>query len=88
MTPLPEDGKSKSGEGVRTLTASAIAELVGGTLAGDPDVEVQSLAPLDRATSVDLSFLAAARYAPLYERTTAGAVLIAPEFAEVAWARR
>ena len=84
MTPLPEDGKSKSGEGVRTLTASAIAELVGGTLAGDPDVEVQSLAPLDRATSVDLSFLAAARYAPLYERTTAGAVLIAPEFAEVA----
>ena len=84
MTQLPQDGKSTSGEGVRTLTASAIAELVGGTLSGEPDVEVRALAPLDRATPSDLSFLAAARYAPLYERTTAGAVLIAPEFAELA----
>jgi len=75
---------SPSGEGVRTLTASTIAELVGGTLAGEPNVEVRALAPLDRATPSDLSFLAAARYAPLYERTTAGTVLIAPEFADLA----
>jgi UDP-3-O-[3-hydroxymyristoyl] glucosamine N-acyltransferase len=57
---------------------------VGGTLAGEPNVEVRALAPLDRATPSDLSFLAAARYAPLYERTTAGTVLIAPEFADLA----
>ena len=47
-------------------------------------MEVRALAPLDRATPSDLSFLAAARYAPLYERTTAGTVLIAPEFADLA----
>ena len=84
MTPSERDGSSTSGEGVRTLTASAIAELVGGTLNGDPRAEVRAIAPLDRATSADLSFLAAARYAPLYERTAAGTVLIAPEFADLA----
>ena len=81
MTPSDKDGMSASGEGVRTLTALAIAELVGGTLNGDPTAEVRALAPLDRATPFDLSFLAAARYAPMYERTSAGTVLIAPEFA-------
>lgn len=71
---------SGSGEGVRTLTASDIADLVGGVLRGDASRRVTALAPLDRATASDLSFLASARYAPLYERTGAGAVLIAPEF--------
>ena len=41
------------------------------------------MAPLDRASESDLSFLASSRYAPLYERTRASAVLIAPEFAEL-----
>jgi len=41
------------------------------------------LAPLDRAKPADLSFLASARYARLYERTQASAVLIAPEFSEL-----
>ena len=76
--------ETTSGEGVRTLTASDIAGLVGGTLAGDERAEVRALAPLDRATESDLSFLANARYAPLYERTRASTVLIAPEFAELA----
>ena len=56
---------------------------MGGALAGDPNIEVRSLAPLDRATPADLSFLAASRYAPLYEHTAAGVVLVAPEFADV-----
>ena len=76
--------ETKSGEGVRTLTASDIAGLVGGTLAGNERAEVRALAPLDRATESDLSFLANARYAPLYERTRASTVLVAPEFAELA----
>jgi len=84
VTPSEQDSKSLGGEGVRTLTASVIAELVGGTLNGDGNAEVRALAPLDRATATDLSFLANARYAPLYERTQASAVLIAPEFAELA----
>lgn len=45
---------------------------------------MSALAPLDRATPSDLSFLANARYAPLYERTKAGTVLIAPEFVDLA----
>jgi UDP-3-O-[3-hydroxymyristoyl] glucosamine N-acyltransferase len=75
--------ESTSGEGVRTLTASDIAEIVGGTVNGDAEAEVRALAPLDRATESDLSFLANARYAGMYERTRAGTVLIAPEFAEL-----
>ena len=79
-----ENRETTSGEGVRTLTASDIAGLVGGSLNGDASAEVLALAPLDRATESDLSFLASARYAPLYERTRASTVLIAPEFAELA----
>lgn len=84
MTFSLENRQTTSGEGVRTLTASDIAGLVGGTLTGDERAEVRALAPLDRATESDLSFLANARYAPLYERTRASTVLIAPEFAELA----
>ena len=79
-----ENRETTSGEGVRTLTASDIAGLVGGSLNGDASAEVLALAPLDRATESDLSFLASARYAPLYARTRASTVLIAPEFAELA----
>lgn len=84
MTAPNESNEVTSGEGVRTLTASAIAELVGGSVSGNERAEVRALAPLDRATENDLSFLANARYAPLYEKTRASTVLIAPEFAELA----
>ena len=79
-----QGSESQSGEGVRTLTASDIAGLVGGTVTGNAGARVRALAPLDRATESDLSFLANARYAPLYERTRASTVLIAPEFADLA----
>lgn len=84
MASLQRSSESTGGEGVHTLTASAIAELVGGTVSGSPGAEVRALAPLDRASESDLSFLANARYAPMYERTRASVVLIAPEFAELA----
>jgi len=79
-----ENSETTSGEGVRTLTALDIAGLVGGTLNGDARAEVRALAPLDRATESDLSFLANPRYAALYEHTRASTVLIAPEFATLA----
>jgi UDP-3-O-[3-hydroxymyristoyl] glucosamine N-acyltransferase len=84
VVPSTDSRETTSGEGVRTLTASDIAGLVGGTLTGNGSAEVRALAPLDRATESDLSFLANARYAPLYERTRASTVLIAPEFTELA----
>ena len=53
-----------------------------GILHGDPGIVVTAVAPLDRAGPEHLSFLASARYAPLFERSTAGVVLVAPELAD------
>ena len=84
MTSTTQGSDSTSGEGVRTLTASDIAALVGSTVTGNGGAPVRALAPLDRATESDLSFLANARYASMYETTRASTVLIAPEFADLA----
>ena len=65
-----------------SLTAEAIAHLVGGTVRGDGGARVRGVAPLDRATSEDLSFLAQQRYAALFERSAAGVVLVAPDLAD------
>jgi UDP-3-O-[3-hydroxymyristoyl] glucosamine N-acyltransferase len=70
------------------LTAGAVAELVGGELVGDPSASVASVAPLDRAGEQDVSFLAAAKYAPLFARTRASVVLVAPELARAEGAVR
>jgi UDP-3-O-[3-hydroxymyristoyl] glucosamine N-acyltransferase len=70
------------GEGPRLLTAEAIARLVGGELRGDGGVAIASVAPLDRAGASDLTFLAAARYAPLFARTQAGIALVSPDLAQ------
>jgi len=66
---------------VRSLTADGIARQVGGVLVGDPGARVTGVAPLDRAGEDHVSFLAAARYAPLLETSRAGVVLVAPELA-------
>jgi len=70
------------GEGPRLLTAEAIAELVGGELRGDGGTRVTSVAPLDRAGDTDLTFLATARYAPLFSKTRAAVALVSPELAD------
>lgn len=72
------------GEGGSVLTASAIAELTGGTLQGDGDAAVGSVAPLDRAREGQLSFCASARYEPLLAETAATIVLVSPEVAGAA----
>jgi UDP-3-O-[3-hydroxymyristoyl] glucosamine N-acyltransferase len=55
---------------------------VKGTLHGDPDVVVTGVAPLDRAGPEHLTFLASARYAPLFAECRAGVALVAPELAD------
>ncbi|MGH7647560.1 MAG: UDP-3-O-(3-hydroxymyristoyl)glucosamine N-acyltransferase [Gemmatimonadaceae bacterium] len=75
-----DEGTGKTGP---SLTAEAIARLVGGTVRGNGEVRVRGVAPLDRATSDDLSFLAQQRYAPLFERSAAGVVLVSPDLADV-----
>ncbi len=70
---------SGGGEGFRTLTAAAIAEAVRGVLHGDGSAVVSGVAPLDRAQRHHLTFLASARYGPLFAESDAGVALVAPE---------
>ena len=63
------------------MTAAEIAAAVGGTLTGPRDAVVDGIAPLDRASARELSFLATAKYAPLFERSLAGVLLVTAELA-------
>jgi UDP-3-O-[3-hydroxymyristoyl] glucosamine N-acyltransferase len=74
--------KTNGGEGGVVLTAAAIAEAVGGRLVGDPAVSIAGVAPLDRASPSDLSFLGTAKYASAFATSRAGVVLVSPELAE------
>ena len=64
--------------GTRPLSASEIAALTGGRLVGPGTTTVAGIAPLERAGPGDLSFLAAPRYVPYLQRTSASVVLVAP----------
>jgi UDP-3-O-[3-hydroxymyristoyl] glucosamine N-acyltransferase len=63
------------------MTAAEVAAAVGGTLSGARETTVDGIAPLDRATPRDLSFLATAKYASLFENSAAGVVLISIDLA-------
>jgi UDP-3-O-[3-hydroxymyristoyl] glucosamine N-acyltransferase len=63
----------------RRLSARDIAALTNGELLGAPDVTVSGVAPLDRAGPNDLSFLAAKRYLPYFQRSSAAVVLCKPD---------
>ena len=78
MSATTENG-SRGGEGVRTLTASAISDLVKGELHGDGAATVSAVAPLDRAGKEDVTFLGNARYSAIAEQTKAGVVLVSKE---------
>jgi len=75
------------GEGSRVLTAEAIAAAVGGTLHGDASAQVRGVAPLDRADSTHLTFLANAKYVSLAAGRDIGVLLVTAELAEAASAR-
>jgi UDP-3-O-[3-hydroxymyristoyl] glucosamine N-acyltransferase len=78
VSAITENG-TVSGEGVRTLTASAISDLVKGELHGDGSVAVTAVAPLDRAGKNQVSFLGNARYSAMAADTNAGVVLVSKE---------
>ncbi|MGH7474735.1 MAG: UDP-3-O-(3-hydroxymyristoyl)glucosamine N-acyltransferase [Longimicrobiales bacterium] len=64
------------------MRASQIARLVDGTLSGEGDPELRAVAPLERAESDQLSFLAAPRYLRYVGAARAGAVLVGRELSE------
>ncbi len=82
MTANRPDSQSISGERACTLTARAIAAISGGELRGDGDTTVDSVAPLDRATANQLTFLADRRYADHLVDAQAGIVLVTPDLAD------
>ncbi len=59
-----------------SLTAAAVAELVGGRLEGDGTVQLRAVGPLDRAHGDALSFLASSKYIEQFVTSRAGAVLV------------
>jgi UDP-3-O-[3-hydroxymyristoyl] glucosamine N-acyltransferase len=78
----PAGGNENGGESGIVLTADAIARVVSGRVVGDGAAVVRGVAPLEWATEHDLTFLAAARYAPALAASRAGVVLVSPELAE------
>jgi UDP-3-O-[3-hydroxymyristoyl] glucosamine N-acyltransferase len=81
LTRISAERDTTGGERVSTLTARVIADLTGGELRGDENVEIDSVAPLGRAARNQLSFLGDGRYAPALEASSAGIVLITPDLA-------
>lgn len=55
-----------------------IAELVDGELAGDGDIELQRVAPIEAAGTGDLTFVANPKYVAHLDRCRASAVLVPP----------
>lgn len=66
---------------ITTLTAQAVADLVGGRLLGDGAVPLTAVGPLDRAGGRTLSFLSGPRYLGIFQQSGAGAVLLREEHA-------
>ncbi|MFW6112812.1 MAG: UDP-3-O-(3-hydroxymyristoyl)glucosamine N-acyltransferase [Thermodesulfobacteriota bacterium] len=58
-----------------------LAALVGGELRGPADLMIRGLAPVDRATGEDLTFIAHPRFARHGASSQAGAMLVAPQWA-------
>jgi UDP-3-O-[3-hydroxymyristoyl] glucosamine N-acyltransferase len=82
VTAVPAGDDGNGGEGGIVLTADAIARAVGGRVVGDAAAVVHGVAPLDRATARDLSFLATARHVPALVGSQAAVVLVSPELAD------
>jgi UDP-3-O-[3-hydroxymyristoyl] glucosamine N-acyltransferase len=59
-----------------SLTAQAVADLVGGRLLGDGGVRISAVRPLDKAGPDALSFAVSARYAADLGSSKAGAILV------------
>lgn len=60
-----------------------LAEVLGGRVEGDPDLEITAVRPLDAAGVEHLSFLTQPRYAKAARDSAAGAILTGPDGAEL-----
>jgi UDP-3-O-[3-hydroxymyristoyl] glucosamine N-acyltransferase len=67
---------------ISTLTAQAVADLVGGRLLGNGALALTAVGPLDRADGGTVSFLSGPRYLGTFQQSKAGAVLLRAEHAD------
>ena len=58
------------------MTLREIAQALGCRLEGDPEIEIRSVAAMERAGPGDLTFLANPKYAPKVKNTQASAILV------------
>lgn len=59
------------------MTLRELAELVGGRVVGDPEVEIQDISSLEEATEGQIAFVAHPRYVKQAHRTRASALIVA-----------
>ena len=61
-------------------TASQIAEILNGSIVGDKDARVSTLAKIEEATEGSLAFLANPKYTPFVYSTKASITLVSESF--------
>jgi UDP-3-O-[3-hydroxymyristoyl] glucosamine N-acyltransferase len=62
------------------FTAFQIAELIGGSIEGNPDVKVSTLAKIEEGREGSITFLANPKYTPFIYRTSASVVVVGRDF--------
>lgn len=70
-----------------SLSLGTIVDALGGTLVGNRDVQIQGLAPLETASSQELSFLSHPKYKSLLPGSAAACVIVSLDMEALAQAR-
>jgi UDP-3-O-[3-hydroxymyristoyl] glucosamine N-acyltransferase len=66
------------------MNLKQIAAALGAELRGEPSVEITGVAGIESAGPTDITFVANPRYSSLARSTAAGAVLVTPDFPDIA----
>jgi len=69
------------------LRLGTIVEALGGELHGDPDLQITGLAPLEQATTTQLSFLSNPKYQQQLAISSAGCVIVDRAMSDIAMSR-
>ncbi|MDR3452078.1 MAG: UDP-3-O-(3-hydroxymyristoyl)glucosamine N-acyltransferase [Rhodoferax sp.] len=69
------------------LRLGSIVDALGGELHGNPDVQIENIAPLEAASAASLSFLSNPRYQQQLAASQAACIIVGPAMQEAAMAR-
>jgi UDP-3-O-[3-hydroxymyristoyl] glucosamine N-acyltransferase len=68
---------------MESMKLQQLADSLGATLRGNPDLEIHGVAGIEHAAEGQLAFVANPKYAPYAKITKASALLVAPDFPEI-----